>query len=57
MPLEEPCLKLKNKAEAARILREKYGLPLVGVACIAQVPSAFTFLVESLQRYTVSGAG
>lgn len=25
MPLEEPYLKLKNEAEAARILREKYG--------------------------------
>ena len=25
MPLEEPYLKLKNEAEAARILRERYG--------------------------------
>ena len=25
MPLEYPCLKLKNEAEAARILRERYG--------------------------------
>ena len=24
LPLEEPCLKLKNEAEAARILRERY---------------------------------
>ena len=25
MPLEEPCLKLRNEAEAARTLRERYG--------------------------------
>ena len=25
MSLEEPCRKLKNEAEASRILREKYG--------------------------------
>ena len=25
MPLEEPNLKLKNEAEASRILRERYG--------------------------------